>query len=693
MSRRGLAVPPRPERRRTLRQKLLLTFAPFGVAVLLGLGVVQFALMVRRELAAATARLQAAAESIALVCENYLARHTSALTLLEQELRHEQAELDRNLLTRYLGLCRDANPGFKTMIVADATGRVIAASPATAVAGADVVAKGYNVADRPYFRDALTARGAIVSESFRGRGFGTDPILAISIGLRGPSGEPIGVIEGSLDLQRLHELIGPGQTILDRSVLIVDHGGRVVLTTDSRIPILGSVAAWRWQDGAGSSSGKLRPAGGAGPTFVAGTARTATGDWLVIVRRPQASVRRAVLRSEMWTWTALVGALAIFAFLVVRGSRRLAQPVRELQERLHEFSLEGRPEPLPTPADASSETASLITAFNGMAERLGAAHGELASTLDSLEARVRDRTAALAASERRYREFVEQTLGFVCQHDLEGKLLLVNPAAAHALGFEPADLVGRNLGELMTPFARERFPGYLATILRDGQADGLLELATRAGEVRTWHYHNMLVREPSQPPHVIGHAVDVTERRRAEMEAQRRALHDPLTGAGNRDLFDAQLQVALARAARGHQRVAVLYFDLDSFKEVNDRFGHAAGDRLLRSVADRLHAAVREADTVARLGGDEFGIVLADIGTAGNAARLAEKLAAVTAGAALAAELPHTVTASVGIAIYPEDGGTTAELLAAADAAMYRAKAQSRDRQAVAGEPKTPLST
>jgi len=693
MSRRGPAEPPRSQRRRTLREQLLLTFAPFGLAVLLGLGVVQFALMVRRETSAATARLQAAAESIALVCENYLARHTSALTLLEQELHNEGPGLDRARLTRDLELCRDANPGFQTMIVADAAGRVIAASPATDASGADVVAQGYDVSDRPYFRDALTRRGAVVSESFRGRGFGTDPILAVSIGLRGPREEPIGVIEGSLDLQRLHELIGPGQTILDRSVLIVDHGGRVVLTTDPKIPVLSSVAAWRWQDGAGGSSGELRPPGEAGPTFVAGTARTTVGDWLVVLRRPQASVRRAVLRSEMWTWMTLVGALAVFAVLVVRGSVRLAQPVHKLQQRLSVFSLEERPEPVATPADASAETASLIAAFNGMAERLGAAHRELASTLDGLEARVRERTAALAASERRYREFVEQTLGFVCQHDLAGNLLLVNPAAAHALGFESADLVGRNLGELMTPFARERFHRYLETIQRDGHADGLLEVATRAGEVRTWHYHNMLVREPSRPPHVIGHAVDVTERRRAEMEAQHRALHDPLTGAGNRDLFDAQLHVALARAARGQERLAVLYLDLDSFKEVNDRFGHAAGDRLLRSVADRLHAAVREADTVARLGGDEFGIVLADIGTAANAARLAEKLAAVTAGAALAAELPYAVTASVGIAVYPEDGGTAAGLLAAADAAMYRAKTESRNRQAGAGEPKARLPT
>ncbi len=677
---RRRASPPGPVRR-TLREKLLLTFAPYGAVLLLGLGALQFAVVVRRESAAATARLQAAAEGIALVCENHLARHTAALTLLEHELRDESGRLDRPTLTRYLELCRSANPGFRTMIVADPSGRVVAASPPHDAAGQDVVAQGLSVADRPYFRDALTASGPLVSEAFRGRAFGSDPIVAVSIGLRGPDGATRGVIEGSLDLQRLHELIGPGQTILDRSVLIVDHGGRVVLTTDPRTPVLGSVAAWLFEPGSPSApAGTLREPGDSRTVYVAGTSRTSTGDWLVVLRRPLASVRRAVLRSELWTWLALAGALAIFSFLVVRGSRRLAEPVRDLQERLSVFSLEERPEPLSTPDDATAEAASLIAAFNGMADRLSAAHHMLASTLDGLESRVRERTAELAASERRYRELVEQTLGFVCQHDLSGNLLLVNPAAAHALGYDPAELVGRNLAAMMTPFARERLPAYLEAVARDGHADGLLEVTTREGEVRFWHYHNILVREPSRPAHVIGHAVDVTERRRAEMEAQRRALHDPLTGAGNRDLFDSHLQVAIAHAARAQEQLAVLYLDLDSFKEVNDRFGHAAGDRLLRTVVEQLRSTLREADTIARLGGDEFGLILADIGSAANAGRLAEKLAAVVSGAAALAQLPQTITASIGIALYPRDGATPAELLAAADTAMYRAKA-ARDGQ------------
>lgn len=665
----------RQPRRRALHEQLLLTFAPLGAIVLVGLGAVQFALAVRREVGNSQTRLQAAAQSIALACENYLSRHTAAVALLAANLSQEPRPFEPTTLDRHLARCREANPGFVTMIVANRDGHIVAASPSTDAAGGKVAAQGHAVADRPYFTAALAGRTPFVSEAFRGRGFGGDSIIAISIAPRAASGEPLGVIEGSLDLLRLHDLIGAAQAILDRSVLIIDHGGRVVLSTDPQFPVLSSVSGWRWQpDESGASHGTLTSTGAEPGSYVAGTSRTEVGDWTVVVRRPLASLRREVLRGETFGWLALLGALATFAALVFRASHQLAQPVRDLRKRLGTLSLEERPEPLPTPPNASSETASLIDAFNGMERRLAAAHRELAATLAGLESRVRERTAALATSERRYREMVEQTLGFVCEHDLDGKLLLVNPAAADALGYQPMDLIGRRLSELMTPFAQERLGTYLETIARDGRADGLLEVTTRAGEVRTWHYHNILVREPAQPPHVIGHAIDVTERRRAEQEAQRRALHDPLTGAGNRDLFESHLRVALARAARTHERVAVLYLDLDSFKEINDRFGHAAGDRLLRTVVEKLRAALREADTIARLGGDEFGLILADVGDANDVARLAEKLTGVVADAAALAQVPQA-TASIGIALYPDDGGSGAGLLAAADAAMYRAKA------------------
>ena len=155
------------------------------------------------------------------------------------------------------------------------------------------------------------------------------------------------------------------------------------------------------------------------------------------------------------------------------------------------------------------------------------------------------------------------------------------------------------------------------------------------------------------------------------------AAHDVLTGLANRALLLDRLEQAFIRAARSHTSVALLLLDVDNFKSINDRFGHAAGDDLLREVAGRLSDSVRRGDTIGRYGGDEFVIVLPDIDAAA-AVTVADRVAQKTR-VALAA--PYTIegvvleiTASVGIAVYRTAKQSSAELLRQADAAMYRAK-------------------
>ncbi|HEU4629070.1 MAG TPA: EAL domain-containing protein [Gemmatimonadaceae bacterium] len=180
----------------------------------------------------------------------------------------------------------------------------------------------------------------------------------------------------------------------------------------------------------------------------------------------------------------------------------------------------------------------------------------------------------------------------------------------------------------------------------------------------------------------------IAERERAEAQLAHQAFHDPLTGLANRVLFRERVEHALSRAGRNAERVTVLFVDLDGFKTVNDSLGHAAGDRLLVHVAERLLNATRGCDTVARLGGDEFAILLENVRETADAVRVAER-----AGAALAAPFQIdgaelVLGASIGIArAEPEDdgppGARTEALLRDADVAMYEAKAQGKGRHAV----------
>lgn len=168
---------------------------------------------------------------------------------------------------------------------------------------------------------------------------------------------------------------------------------------------------------------------------------------------------------------------------------------------------------------------------------------------------------------------------------------------------------------------------------------------------------------------------DANERLRANEEHMRQlALHDPLTGLANRKLFEEEMTHALARARRAGAGLGVAFVDLDGFKGINDRHGHDIGDAVLRAVANRLHEQVRAGDVVARLGGDEFVLILENSGTRADIGRRVDDLSA-----ALHFELPIPdgtvkVAASLGIALFPEDGDDAPNLLRLADAAMYRAK-------------------
>jgi diguanylate cyclase (GGDEF)-like protein len=171
---------------------------------------------------------------------------------------------------------------------------------------------------------------------------------------------------------------------------------------------------------------------------------------------------------------------------------------------------------------------------------------------------------------------------------------------------------------------------------------------------------------------------------RKQLELDHLASHDALTGLPNRRVFLDRIEHALARARRAELQLAILFVDLDHFKQINDELGHAVGDVMLLAVADRMRETVRATDTVARLGGDEFIVLVEDVDSVEAVAMVAHKIIEALATPVHYREHALTVGASIGIAIYPHDGTTTTEIIASADQAMYRAKLAGRNRYALA---------
>jgi len=205
-------------------------------------------------------------------------------------------------------------------------------------------------------------------------------------------------------------------------------------------------------------------------------------------------------------------------------------------------------------------------------------------------------------------------------------------------------------------------------------------IITRDGRERYMQEQGQFSYDLSDTPYrIVGALLDITERKLAEERLVYLAHHDSLTNLPNRALLAERLQRSLTRAQRRSRVVAVLFIDLDRFKSVNDSIGHRGGDIVLQDVAERLHTMLRPGDTIARPGGDEFIIVLDDLATARDAKIIAEKMLATITKPIRAAGTELVVSASIGIALAPDDGTITDDLLRNADAAMYVAKNRGGD--------------
>jgi diguanylate cyclase (GGDEF)-like protein/PAS domain S-box-containing protein len=226
---------------------------------------------------------------------------------------------------------------------------------------------------------------------------------------------------------------------------------------------------------------------------------------------------------------------------------------------------------------------------------------------------------ALATNEQRYRELFEMSLGLICEHTLDGQVLAANPAAAHALGYEPQELVGMSLTELVPERFRDQVDLYLDSIAREGRFTGMMTVQRRDGQWRAWRFHNRLYGGRAISPVVIGHAQDMTDEIRLQQELQDASLTDPLTGARNRRYLDHLTRVGALT------NWGCILVDLDHFKQINDTYGHERGDEVLVAVVEFLKSQSRQDDIVVRMGGDEFMVLLRNEAAA-NAAPLSQRV-------------------------------------------------------------------
>jgi diguanylate cyclase (GGDEF)-like protein/PAS domain S-box-containing protein len=260
--------------------------------------------------------------------------------------------------------------------------------------------------------------------------------------------------------------------------------------------------------------------------------------------------------------------------------------------------------------------------------------------------------------------------------DRDGTILLVNPSFTSLTGYQAKEIIGKNPRILNSGKQDKHFYARMWRLLNEeGSWSGEIWNRRKNGDIYLEYLTINAVRDTNGDICLfIAVFHDITERKRKEEHLKQHAYHDMLTGLPNRLLFENHFRRQLVYASRHSHSLAVLFIDLDRFKLVNDSFGHAVGDLLLQQVAHRLSQSLHEADLISRLGGDEFNILVTNVDSADQVARLAEKIIDLLSQPFQLNNQDLIIGASVGISLFPDDGVDSATLIKKADIAMYRAK-------------------
>ncbi|MCD8554450.1 EAL domain-containing protein [Seleniivibrio sp.] len=310
----------------------------------------------------------------------------------------------------------------------------------------------------------------------------------------------------------------------------------------------------------------------------------------------------------------------------------------------------------------------LETLVKKRTDELNKANRQLMEEID--ERIEKERQLVLAAN------VIENTIEGITITDCFGTIMQVNPAFTEITGYTPDEVIGKTPRILKSEKHDEQFYHRMwDSLIKKGNWSGEIWNRRKNGDAYPeWLSINAIRDELNNITHFVAVFHDISEVKQGEEKLKYQANHDTLTGLPNRQLFNDRLEMAIAYAKRHNQKIAVIFIDLDNFKNVNDTLGHYVGDILLQKVAEILKSCVRTEDTVARLGGDEFMLILQDILSESNAVDTSRRILSEFAKPINITGNEFFINASLGITIYPDDGEDVLTMVKNADLAMYRVK-------------------
>ncbi len=288
---------------------------------------------------------------------------------------------------------------------------------------------------------------------------------------------------------------------------------------------------------------------------------------------------------------------------------------------------------------------------------------------------------AIEVEKNWYKRIVEGVQDIIFHTDRRGIIHYINPPIYGMTGFKPEELLGKSYTCLILPDRKKEIVSIHRAQFESGKEEAILEFPLQHSDGSTRWIEGLVKKTILFNGEYCfqGTLRDITQRKKSEEYWKHMAFHDSLTGLPNRMLMKEKLDHVLAVARRHNTKVSVLFLDLDDFKEINDRYGHQAGDEVLKAVARLLSESIREIDIVARFGGDEFVIILDEIADVSHVNMIIKRVMEAFSSCIKTGGIMYRVGVSIGVALFPENGQDSSSLIRNADDALYKAKSKGKN--------------
>ena len=519
--------------------------------------------------------------------------------------------------------------------------------------------RGGDYSYRSYVSEVLRTKQPFISEPFATTKNDHHMVVMFSTPVRNSSGEMVAIMAGSIGLTQ--------PDVLGRiSELRIGKTGYLFLTTGTGMMLMhpdksrighaavrGPGANKLYDLALAGFQGVDDTVNSTGARMVTSFRRIEASNWILGANYPQDEAYSPLFR-PMYQWIAvlLVCSVALLVSLLTLVTY-FSTPLVRLTNTMRASVLSASA-PTAVVETGSGEIRDLSRAFNNMVAML------------------EEKSTALERSIEHYRLLANNATDLISKHRPTGEFIYASPAAAMLIGYLPEELAGRSLLELVHPDHIAAVKAALDDCSAHGQT--VTYLARNKAQQYIWTETAFkAVGAEDGDRAVISVSRNVNSRKELERDLKDAARRDPLTGLPNRVALTESLTSAIARAKLDNDRLALILFDLDRFKLINDSLGHEVGDELLKLAAERIASKLRSEDVVARFGGDEFVVMLPHIRHR-SAEEVAERLRLALAEPFMLHERPFHVSASLGLCYFPEDGQDATMLLKSADMAMYQAK-------------------